>query len=184
MNNRPRYTTGLNFLLKLFLGLSFLSVSHFSVAEIISSDANNFDLKFQVEIKTNPTKLKATFEKISSWWHPDHTYSGDSSNLYLDLKNEYCFCETLSDGGAVRHMEWVFYQPNKKARFVGGLGPLQSLPVNGVLEFNFKVLTENKMELTVSYVVASSGERLKGWDKPVNQVIAEQVSRLKSKAEE
>ena len=171
-------------LVKIFLGLVCWSVSYLSVAEVISSDANNFDLKFQVEINTTPTKLRSTFENISSWWHPDHTYSGDSNNLYLNLKTEYCFCEKLADGGAVRHLDWVFYQPNKKARFIGGLGPLQTLPVDGVLEFSFETLDKNKMALTVAYSVASSGDRLKGWDKPVNQVIAQQVARLKSKAEE
>ncbi|MCW9017643.1 MAG: hypothetical protein OQJ89_11800, partial [Kangiellaceae bacterium] len=160
MIKRLGYILGSKILLIFSLVLYSGVASHFVQAEIVSSDANNFDLKFKVEIKASQDKLKSTFENISSWWHPDHTYSGDSNNLYLDLKSEHCFCEKLASGGSVRHMDWVFYQPNKKARFVGGLGPLQSLPVDGVLEFNFKALDKDKMELSVSYSVASSGDRL------------------------
>ena len=153
-------------------------------AEIVKQDNNNFDLKFDVVVNAELNKLTSTFEQVSQWWHPDHTYSGKSENLYFDSEKQHCFCEKLEDGGFVRHLDWVFYQPGKVARFVGGLGPLQTVPVDGVLTFVFKSINQKQTQLTVTYAVSTSGDRLKGWSEPVNRVIGEQVSRLKQKAEE
>lgn len=151
-------------------------------AKIVSEDLNNFDLRYEVKVNASLEKLTATFENVGTWWHPDHTFSGDSKNMSFDKKS-LCFCESLENGGFVRHLDWVFYQPGQKARFVGGLGPLQTLPVDGVLTFYFKSESKGESRLTVTYRVSSSGDRLKGWPKAVHQVLGEQVGRLKSQAE-
>ncbi len=165
------------------LFLFFCSFSISSVqAEIVKSDDNSFDLQFEFLIDADPTKVSKTFEQVSLWWHPSHTYSGDSNNLSFD-KTKGCFCETLENNGFVRHLEWAFYQPHVKARFLGGLGPLQSVPVDGVLTFDFSAKDKKQTMLKVSYLVTSRGEKLKGWAKAVNGVINEQLTRLKTEAE-
>lgn len=151
-------------------------------AEVLNEGPNSFDLKFEVKVNAELSKLNSTFENINLWWHPDHTYSGKSENLTLD-QNKNCFCEKLEEGGFVKHLDWVFYQPGKKARFVGGLGPLQTVPVDGVLTFDFKVAEKSTSSLMVTYSVISSEDRLKGWSKAVDAVLGEQVKRLKNEAE-
>ena len=44
--------------------------------------------------------------------------------------------EKLPDGGFVRHLQIVYYQPGKSLRLTGGLGPLQELGVHGSLVFS------------------------------------------------
>jgi len=174
-----------NFLLQRllkFVGVSIFLLGSGVNAKIVTEDLNNFDLRYEVKVNASLEKVTRTFENVGSWWHPDHTFSGDSKNLSFD-KKIHCFCESLADGGFVRHLDWVFYQPGQKARFVGGLGPLQTLPVDGVLTFYFKSESKGETRITVTYRVSSSGDRLKGWPKAVHQVLGEQVGRLKSQAE-
>ena len=165
------------------LAITFALFSSLALnAEVLKESPNSFDLTYEVKVNAGLGKLTSTFENINSWWHPDHTYSGKSENLTLD-RNRNCFCEVLENGGFVKHLDWVFYQPGKKARFVGGLGPLQTVPVDGVLTFDFKVGEKNTSLLTVTYSVISSEERLKGWSSAVNNVLGEQIKRLKNEVE-
>ena len=43
-----------------------------------------------------------------------------------------CFCEKLARG-SVRHMEVVYFDPGKRLRLTGALGPLQSMAATGNL---------------------------------------------------
>jgi len=31
--------------------------------------------------------------QVDQWWHPAHTYTGDSGNLSIDARPGGCFCE-------------------------------------------------------------------------------------------
>lgn len=160
-----------------------LTLSCIAQAEVIVADKNYFDIKIITQLKSSPKKLTKQLLNISQWWQSSHTYSGDSKNLSIDLKSQHCFCEKLADGGFVRHMSVAYFEPEKKLRLVGGLGPLQELPVNGVLEFSMKTLKNNETELVTSYIVSGAGMNLKPWAEIVNKVILAQVSALKLQVE-
>ncbi|WP_196140282.1 hypothetical protein [Aliikangiella sp. G2MR2-5] len=163
-----------------FLGLSFYSDS--AKADIVSDSGNEFSLKFSYVINSDIDTFEKKFFAIDQWWDPAHSYSGNKENLYLDITQGQCFCEKLNSGGFVRHLDIAHYEPRKIIRFLGGLGPLQTLPVNGVMEFSFIQNQSHQIELTVTYLVAGTVQ-LKGWATPVNRVIEEQLIRLKSYAE-
>ena len=68
---------------------------------------------------------------VGDWWNSAHTFSHDAHNLSIQDKAMGCFCETLPDGGSVRHMEVLNAAPGKALVLSGALGPMQSLAVTG-----------------------------------------------------
>ncbi len=168
-------------LIVIILMSTFLMKS--SIAEVKQSTDNYFELTFDIPMNASANQVNEHILDIASWWHVDHTYSSNSDNLYLDVKKQRCFCEKLDNGGWVSHLQVVFYQPNKMLRLVGGLGPLQASPVNGVLDFVIKTQSEKKAVLTVNYQVSGAGKSLANWAKPVNAVLQTQLERLKKQVE-
>lgn len=139
----------------------FILVSYSSRAELLESSGHYFSIAFEEKLPVSAEQLNKQILKIEKWWHPGHTYSGKSENLFIDLKKRSCFCERLGNQGIVRHLDLVNYQPNKLFRFRSGLGPLQSLPINGVLDFAITSTGENQSSLKVTYQVAGNTPELK-----------------------
>lgn len=75
-----------------------------------------------------------TLVDVSRWWPSDHTWWGDAAKLSIDPVAGGCFCEIDGERQA-RHMGVVFVEPGKLLRMTGGLGPLQGMGLDGVLEF-------------------------------------------------
>ena len=153
-------------------------------ADVVQESEQYFELRFERTLSVSVDKLDHQILQIQSWWHPDHTYSGDSENLFLDVKKLGCFCERIGTEGLVRHLQVANYRPKSILRLTGGLGPLQSLPVSGVLDFTMTQNKSNTAQLVVTYKVSGSAPDLKSWVKPVNQVLGEQVDRLVKKVKE
>lgn len=152
-------------------------------AKVIEVEQDYFHIQIEHLINAPVSTTNLALLDIASWWSKDHTYSGDNTNLYLDTGLQRCFCEKLAGGGLVVHMQVVNYQVEKRLRFTGGLGPLQSLPVSGVLDFQLTQHSDTQTRLTVSYRVNGSHSGLKEWSKAVDQVLAEQLLSLKRQAE-
>ena len=160
---------------------ALLFLSPYIKAELQESKENYFSIAFEEKLAISTEQLNAQILKIEEWWHPGHTYSGKSENLFVDLKKRHCFCERLGNQGTVRHLDLVNYQPNKLIRFRGGLGPLQALPVNGVLDFTISAIDTKHSLLKVTYKVSSNSPQLKAWPSAVEQVLSEQIKRLVAK---
>lgn len=168
-------------LLVLFMLLSATS-KVYGVVE--TSSEHYFKIKIDLVIDSPIKTVSQRLLDIGQWWNPSHSYSGDKNNLYFDLEKRMCFCEKIPGGGIVSHMQVANYQSPALMRLVGGLGPLQSLPVNGVLDFNLQSTTDKKTQLTVTYQVSGMVPGLQQWSKPVDGVITEQVTRFKKFAEQ
>ena len=80
-------------------------------AKIVSQSATGFSLTFQADVPGDTQSAYGKFVSIASWWDASHSHSGDSKNLAMDVKNGGCWCETLPNGGFVRHMEIVHAAP-------------------------------------------------------------------------
>ena len=95
-----------------------------------------------------------------------------------------CFCEQIPEGkGSVEHARVVLAMPPKVLRLTGGLGPLQSMPVNAVMEWSLRPLhrgTELSMRYTVDGAIPGGGKALAPI---VDKVLAEQFERLKAYVE-
>lgn len=153
-------------------------------AELTSVSANGFELQHQLVLKAEPARVYDALADVGRWWNPVHSYSGEAARLSLDARAGGCFCETLKDGGSVRHGVVVFAQKPALLRFEGALGPLQTLGVSGVMSWALKPGPGGATRLTAGYRVGgylpAPVDPLAG---AVDGVIGEQMRRLKAYVE-
>jgi hypothetical protein len=167
--------------MKMIFLIQLLCSSSFVFAEVIDSTDYGFTTRGIVIINADSnTVYRHLVKDINKWWDPDHTFSGQSKNLSIDAKANGCFCEKLDKGGSVRHMAVVYVMPGKMLRMKGGLGPLQSLGVDGSLTF-LLYTTGNGTTIEMSYAVGGYAPGgLQNWASPVDQVLHNQLKRLKN----
>lgn len=163
--------------LALALATSFAGTAHASVS---SSAPSGFTVENTIEVGKPPTAVwNALVQSVGAWWHPDHTWSGDSDNLRIEPRAGGCFCEGLDGGGGVRHLAVEFVKPPTLLRMRGGLGPLQELAVAGSLTFALEALDQQRTRIRLTYTVG--GYRGGGLDPlapVVDSVLAMQLGRL------
>jgi uncharacterized protein YndB with AHSA1/START domain len=148
-----------------------------------STTPQGFEVVETYAVAASPAKLYQALVEPSRWWNSAHTFSGSAANLSLDPHAGGCFCETLKDGGSVQHMVVGYVAPGHMLRLRGALGPLGGEGVEGALTFIIKP-GKDGVELTVSYVVGGylrTGPQ--SWAPIVDEVLDEQVQRLKRYAE-
>jgi hypothetical protein len=147
-------------------------------AKVVDLTASGFTIKHNVEVNKNPAEAYAVFTgKIASWWDAEHTYSGKSENLSIELRPSGCFCEKLENQGFVVHMSVINAQAGKLLRMMGGLGPLQGTAVTGIMTIEFKGEAQHT---TVSLTYTVGGYIPGGFDKLaplVDQVMVQQMTR-------
>ena len=152
-------------------------------AEVASASSNAFVVRQTVNFVVSPEVAFRAFQNVAGWWDPEHTYSGDSANLSLNLTPGGCFCErTPKVGGGVEHMRVAFIEPGKHVVFVGSLGPLLYEATTGVMDIEIKG-TGGGSQLTMTYKVAGFANG--GADKlapVVDAVLATQMKRLRAYA--
>ncbi len=124
------------------LAVTALSLSAPAMAEVVETSADHFVTRDEAVVRAT---TKATWMALISpgdWWDDDHTWSGDASNMSIIPQGGGCFCERIPAvesessvglAGSAEHLKIVLAQPEKVLRMRGGLGPLQSEPVDGVL---------------------------------------------------
>lgn len=153
-------------------------------AEVTASGDTGFIVKIELPVAAPPGDLYTRFTQIGRWWSDAHTYSGKAANLTLESRVGGCFCETLADGGFVRHMDVVFAMPGKALRLSGGLGPLQERGASGLMALQFKPEGAGT-RLQVTYTVSgfSAARDYETLAPAVDGVLKEQLTRLKRFAE-
>jgi uncharacterized protein YndB with AHSA1/START domain len=160
----------------LAFALALASGAH---GEVVGAAANGFEVKETAHIAASPDKVYAALIAPSHWWNPDHTFSHDAANLTLDARAGGCWCETLPDGGSVKHLEVVLAMPGKTLRLRGALGPFQPVGAAGAMAWTLKPgATGTDVEMTYSM----GGFAPEGLDKHaqvVDGVLGEQMQRLK-----
>jgi hypothetical protein len=104
-------------------------------AEVQEAREGFFRIQSVILVEASPATAYRALVRISAWWDPAHTWSGASKNLSIDARAGGCFCEKLKGGGSVQHAQVVFAQPGQLLRMNGALGPLQEMPVTGVLTY-------------------------------------------------
>ena len=164
------------------LALLLLTASGAS-AEVLDSATGGFTSRNAVEVSATPERVwRALTTEISSWWHPDHTFSSDAGNMSLEARAQGCLCERLPNGGSVRHMQVVFAQAHERLVMEGGLGPLQQVAASGAMNWVLSADATAETPIThleLTYQVAGYlPDGLAGWAKPVDAVLAEQLQRL------
>ena len=116
-------------------------------AEVVAKSDAGFVTRQSVEVEATPAEAWAAMIAPNAWWGKEHTYSGDSANLYIDPQAGGCFCEKLPAAkdatasaklGSIQHMQVIYAAPGAALRMSGGLGPLQSEAAIGTLTVTFK----------------------------------------------
>jgi hypothetical protein len=149
-------------------------------AAVISATDAGFEVLETVSVAASPKESYARLVNIAAWWNKEHTFSGDSANLTLDVRPGGCFCERLKDGGGVQHLTVTYVAPNQALRFSGALGPLQSLGVTGSMTIALTGAAGGGTDIGLRYRVAGySTDGIKKWAGPVDEVLGQQIARLK-----
>ena len=147
-------------------------VSHVSDAGFVSEHA--------LILTVPPARAyEALTDEVAEWWDAQHSYSLDARSFSLDARAGGCFCEE-GDSVSVEHMRVVFAQTGKTLVMHGGLGPLQSMSVDGVMTFAFTP-HDSGTQLKYRYVVhgfVPGG--LAAMAEPVDQVQLGQLKRLQA----
>lgn len=157
-----------------------LLVTHPARAAVNDSAAAGFSVTENLHIAAPPNKVYDELVMPAHWWSPIHTFSHSADNLTLDAKAGGCWCEKLASGGSVLHMSVVFAAPGKTLVLRGALGPLQGLGVEGAMTISLKPAADGT-ELLLTYNVGGYlKDGLQLWAGPVDNVLGEQMGRLKS----
>jgi hypothetical protein len=150
-----------------------------AAAEVVSVGPNGFEVRETVHVAAASGKAYAALLQPARWWNSDHTFSRSAANLTLDARAGGCWCETLPEGGSVEHLRVVYVAPGKVLRMRGALGPLQGMGLDGAMTWSVKP-SAGGTDISLSYVVG--GYAKDGFDalsKSVDQVLGEQLERLK-----
>jgi len=149
------------------------------VAELTQTGEQGFTVNHSITTAAAPYVAWRTLTAhIDQWWNPAHSWSGEAARLYMDTKRGGCFCERLPDGGFAEHLRIVYLAPGKEIRFEGGLGPLQTMPVQGRMIWKIEP-AESGSTIRFTYSVFGHPEGgLAGIAPAVDGVIGEQLQRL------
>lgn len=148
-------------------------------AGVVETREGYFKTESVILVDLRPTAAWRALVSIPDWWDSAHTWSGAAKNLSLVARAGGCFCEKLPGGGSVEHARVVFAQPGKVLRMDGALGPLQEMPVTGVLTYTLApdgAGTRITMTYLVSGVLSMEATKLAPL---VDQVMTGQFERLR-----
>lgn len=155
-----------------------------ALADVVDVSPSGFMMKHEVTVGVAPEKAYSAFvADVDKWWNAQHSYSGDAKNFSIEPKALGCFCEKLSNGGSIAHMQVVYVQPNSAIRMVGGLGPLQASGVHGSFTMRFLAPAAGTIGSRIEMSYAIGGYMQGGFEKIaplVNNVLVEQLVRLKT----
>jgi uncharacterized protein YndB with AHSA1/START domain len=164
------------------LGAALLAPGR-AAADVVDRSAAGFTVKTVAQVAAPAERVFRALVDVGAWWSKDHTYSGDARNLSIAAQPGGCFCETLPGGGGVEHGRVVNVRPGALLRLDTALGPLQELAVAGSMTWQ---IAASAAASTVTMTYSVAGYAPGGLDKlagAVDQVLAEQVLRLKAYAE-
>lgn len=154
-----------------------------ATAEVTASSGAGFVSHNEVLVRASPAEAWAAMVQPARWWNGEHSYSGDPANMTLAPSAGGCFCEAIpGSGGApagqIEHMRVLYVAPGSTLRLSGGLGPLQSEPVTGVLTMTL-VPDSEMTRISWDYVVGGYMRMPIAEMAPlVDQVVGEQLLRL------
>jgi uncharacterized protein YndB with AHSA1/START domain len=148
-------------------------------AAVLESGEHAFAVSHTLETAAEPDVVYRTMTAhIDQWWNPAHSWSGEAANLYVKAERGGCFCERLPNGGFAEHLRIIYLAPGEEIRFDGTLGPLQTMSVQGRMQWTIEK-AEPGSRVTFTYRVFGHPEGgLTSLAPVVDGVIGEQLQRL------
>ena len=165
--------------MKLFVMSVALFAATPAAAEVVSAGPNGLEVRHSVNLVIPQAKAYAAFSEIQNWWSKDHTYSGNSANLSLQLKPGGCFCERLDNGGGIEHLRVTYVQPDERVVMTGSLGPLLYEATAGVMDVKVERIAGGS-RITMDYRAAGFAKGGAAELAPiVDKVLGDQMKRLR-----
>lgn len=161
----------------LAIGLMATTQAH---ADVVDASGDHYVLKHEGRSTLSPADLWARLIKPETWWHPDHTYSGDAGNLSLEPVAGGLWREEWQDG-SVLHGEVLNAVPGKLLRLDAPFGPLQGMGVSVVWTISIKPDGEGSLVTFDEIANGSSSSKLDALAPAVDGVKAEAMRRLTSR---
>jgi hypothetical protein len=159
------------------------SLSFPAAAEVTDEAISGFTSRNEVEVAADSHEVWRVMIQPGLWWNSDHTYSGDARNMTLVASPGGCFCEAIPTGsataaGSIEHMRVIYAAPGATLRLSGGLGPLQSQAVTGILTMSLEPSGEGT-RIAWEYTVGGYLRLPVDTTAPlVDGVVGEQLDRL------
>lgn len=105
------------------LAVSLIASAH---GEVVSSSDTHFVLRHEGQSARSVDEMWQRLTEPATWWHPDHTFSGDAKNLSLEPEAGGLWSETW-EGGSVAHGRVLTVHAGRVLRMDAPFGPLQEL---------------------------------------------------------
>jgi hypothetical protein len=144
------------------LGGALAAAAAPAAAEVTKVHPSGFIVRHEVVVEADTKATWLALISPDTWWRKEHTWSGDAANLSITPSAGGCFCERIPEvdepgrftlEGSVEHMRVIQSYPESALRMRGGLGPLQSEPVTGILTIAISK-ADNGTRLVWEYNVA------------------------------
>lgn len=150
-----------------------------ATAEIVAATPDHYTLRHEATSLMAPDVLWSRLISPDTWWHPDHTYSGDAHNLWLNPNAGGPWMESW-DGNVVEHGRVLTLMEGKMLRLDAPFGPLQGMGVQVVWTITLEPLDDGAGTRVIFDEVAN-GSSASGLDQvapAVDGVKLEAINRL------
>lgn len=155
-----------------------------AMADVISAADGRFTVRETAHVKASADHVWKVMTWPQDWWSKDHSWSGDVTNMWMSSRPGGCWCERLPGGGFAEHMRMVKAEPGKSLVMRGALGPLQSLPLTGVMEWKVAAAEQGGNTIIFTYTVSGNVKGgLESWAGPVDGVLSDAIQRLAKAAD-
>jgi uncharacterized protein YndB with AHSA1/START domain len=109
--------------------------SPLAAAKVLDSSPAGFTVENSVVVPVDAkVAWSALVKDVDRWWPKDHSWFGKDGKFSIDARAGGCFCEKAGARQA-QHMTVSFVDPGATLRMIGGLGPLQGLGLDGVMDW-------------------------------------------------
>lgn len=164
------------------VALSLTVMASPATAEVLSADEHGLEIQHVVNLVVPQPQAFAALGQVGRWWGKDHTYSGNSNRMSLQLRAGGCWCETLDNGGGVEHMHVTYIQPGERIVLTGSLGPLLYEATTAVMDIKVDRIAGGS-RVTMNYRAAGFAKGGAAAMAPlVDGVLGEQMKRFRTYA--
>jgi uncharacterized protein YndB with AHSA1/START domain len=162
----------------LLFGFILVAMFTFDVgADVIAKSPDHYTLRQEAQSSLAPETVWEKLINPATWWHPDHTYSGDSVNLSLDAKAGGLWREDW-EGGSVLHGSVLYVSPGKQLRLDAPFGPLQDIAVKVVWTITITPSEEGSTIVFDEIANGTDASKLDALAPAVDFVKTEAIKRL------
>jgi hypothetical protein len=143
--------------LSVLIVVACLAIANGVRADVVAAGDTGFNLKVVTMTSASPKDAFVAFTHVAKWWDPEQTHSGDASHLNLVIKPGGALVENIPGTGFARHLKLLYVSTGEEIRLLGGLGPLQTMGVYGVMTVRFEA-HEKGTKITMLYKVSGFSE--------------------------